>query len=164
MIQQLNERFGGKTKSEKSGIYLIRRLIEKLPESEIFEHYQSDLPSESNFSQEIQLWKQNWANEKNIPTTLSETLTYIITKNMKEIFPNVTRVLSILLTAAATSASVERTNSVLRHAKTDFRSMMGEERLNVLLLVYVHRDIFFDYDEIIEMHTSKYPRKMLLIK
>ena len=95
-----------------SGMYLIPSLIEKLPESEIFEYYQSDLPSESSFSQEIQLWKQNWANEKDIPTTLSETLKYIITKNMKEI---VTRILSILQTAAATSASVERLNSALRH-------------------------------------------------
>ena len=76
---------------------------------------------------------------------------------MKEIFPNVTRVLRILLTTAAISASVERDE------KTDFRSMVGEERLNVLLLACIHRDIFFDYDEIIDMYTSKYPRKMLLI-
>ena len=161
MIQQLNERFGGKTKSEKSGIYLIRRLIEKLPESEIFEHYQSDLPSESNFSQEIQLWKQNWANEKNIPTTLWETIKYM--KNMKEIFPNITRVLSILLTKAATNGSVERANSALRHVKTDFRSMMGEEQLNALLLVHIHRDIFLEYNKVIDMYAFKYPRRMLLI-
>ena len=48
LIQQLNERFSG-----MSGIYLIPSLIEKLPESEVFEYYQSDLPSEFNFSQEI---------------------------------------------------------------------------------------------------------------
>ena len=54
---------------------------------------------------------------------------------MKQIFPNVTQVFNILLTAAATSASVERTNSAL---KTDFRSMMGEERLKALLLAYIH--------------------------
>ena len=120
LIQQLNEKFSGKTKRAMGGIYLISSLIEKLPESEIFEYYQSDLPSESSFSQEIQLWKQNWVSEKNIATTLSETLKYIATKIMKEIFPNVTRVLSILLTTAATSASVERANSALRHVKTDF--------------------------------------------
>ena len=131
LIQQLNERFSGKTKSAMSGIE-----IEKLPESEIFEYYQSDLPGESSFSQEIQLWKQNWVNKKNIPTTLSETIKYM--KNMKEIFLNITRVLSILLTAAGTSASVETDNSALRHVKTDFHSMMDEERLNALLLVHIH--------------------------
>ena len=50
LIQKLNERFSGKTKRAKSGIYLIPSLIKKLPESEIFEYYQSDLPSESSFS------------------------------------------------------------------------------------------------------------------
>ena len=29
--------------------------------------------------------------------------------------------------------------------------MMGEERLNALLLVYIHRDIFLDYDKIIDI-------------
>ena len=108
LIQQLNERFSGKTKTAMSGMYLIPGVIEKLPKSEIFEYYQSDLPSESSFSQEIQLWEQNWADEKSVPTTLSESLKYIITKNMKEIFPNASRIFSILQTAAATSASVER--------------------------------------------------------
>ena len=37
---------------------------------------------------------------------------------MKDIFPNVTWALSILLTTAATSASVKRANSALRHVKT----------------------------------------------
>ena len=55
LIQQLNERFSGKTKSTMSGIYLIPSLMKKLPESEILEYYQSDLPSDSSVSQQIQL-------------------------------------------------------------------------------------------------------------
>ena len=88
-------------------------------------------------------------------TTLPETLKYM--KNMKEIFPNITRVLSIHLTTAATSANEEKANSVLRNVKTDFRSMMAEERLNALLLVNIHRDIFLEYDKIIGTYASKYP-------
>ena len=90
LIQQLNARFSEKNKNATSGIYLISSLIEKLPESEIFEHYQSNVPSESSFSQEIQLWKQNWANEKNMPTTGT-----------------------VYSSTAVTSASVERANSTL---------------------------------------------------
>ena len=82
---------------------------------------------------------------------------------MKKIFPNITQVLSILLTTAATSASVERAYSALRHVKTDFRSVMGEEHLNGLLLVCIHRDIFLDYDKTIDVYASRYPRMMLLI-
>ena len=31
--------------------------------------------------------------------------------------------------------------------------MMGEKRLNALLLVYIHRDIFLDYDKIIDKYA-----------
>ena len=41
--------------------------------------------------------------------------------------------------------------------------MMGEERLNALLLVHIHRDIFLEYNKIIDMYASKYPSRMLLI-
>ena len=43
--------------------------------------------------------------------------------------------------------------------------MMGEERLNALLLVYIqhiHQDIFLDYKKIMDMYESKYPKSMLL--
>ena len=49
--------------------------------------------------------------------------------------------LSILPTKVATSASVERANSALRHVKTDFCSMMGEERVNTLFL-YIFFEIY----------------------
>ena len=35
------------------------------------------------------------------------------------------------------------------------------ERVNDLLLVCIHRDIFLDYDKIIDVYASKYPRKIL---
>ena len=40
---------------------------------------------------------------------------------------------------------------------------MGEGRLNALSLVYIHRDIFLDYDKIIDIFASRYPRRMPLI-
>ena len=66
----------------------------------------------------------------------------------EEIYPSVTRVLSILLTTAGTSGSVEKVNS---------------QRVNTLLFVCIHRDIFLDCDKIIDIYASKYPRRMLLI-
>ena len=46
-------------------------------------------------------------------------------------------------------------NSTLQNLRRDFQSMMGKERLNALSLVYIHRDIFFDYDKIIDTYASK---------
>ena len=40
---------------------------------------------------------------------------------------------------------------------------LRHERIDVLLLPCIHRDIFFDYDKIIDIHESKYPRRMFLI-
>ena len=57
----------------------------------------------------------------------------------------------------------KKANSILQHLRTDFQSMVGEERLNALSLVYIHRDIFLDYDKIINSYASKYSRRMLLI-
>ena len=54
-------------------------------------------------------------------------------------------------------------NFTLQNLRTDFQSMTGEERLNDLSLVCIHRGIFLDYDKIIDICASKYPRRMLLI-
>ena len=57
----------------------------------------------------------------------------------------------------------KKANSALQHLRTDFRSMMAEERLIALLLVCIHPDILFDYDKIIDIYAAKYPMRMLLI-
>ena len=50
----------------------------------------------------------------------------------------------------------KKVNSALQHLRTDFGSKMGEERLNALsLIVCIHRDIFLDYDKIIDIYASK---------
>ena len=40
---------------------------------------------------------------------------------------------------------------------------MSEPRLNVLILMYVHRHIKLDYDKIIDFFATNHPRTMLLI-
>ena len=37
------------------------------------------------------------------------------------------------------------------------------ERVNALLLAYIHWDTFLDYDKIIDIYASKYQKSMLLI-
>ena len=40
---------------------------------------------------------------------------------------------------------------------------LRHERINALLFVCIHQDIYLDYDKIIDIYASKYPRRMLLI-
>ena len=42
---------------------------------------------------------------------------------------------------AVTSASGERSNSYLRFVKNVYRSMVGDDRMNALFLLFIHRDI-----------------------
>ena len=77
-------------------------------------------------------------------------------------FPNITRILTILLTTSSTSANVERANSSLCYIKTDYGNSMTEDRFNALIFTYVHRDIKVDREKNIDRYPAKYPRRMLL--
>ena len=58
---------------------------------------------------------------------------------------------------------LKNANSALQQLRTDFQSMMGKKRLNALPLVCIYREIFPDYDKTIDVYTSEYSRRMLLI-
>ena len=77
-------------------------------------------------------------------------------------FPNIYVVLSIACIIPVTTATVERSNSALKYVKTALRSTMGQERLNSLLLLFIHKNISLDYEAIINSFASKHPRRMLL--
>ena len=131
LVQQLNDRFQGKTKDAIKGMYLIPSNLSDVDDKveHIKRYYSNDLPNEDGLIQEIKLWKQFWKKEKaEKPKTLSATLEHLTQKNIYQMFPNIVRILSIILTTPATSASVERANSVLRYVKTDFWSTMSEDK------------------------------------
>ena len=72
------------------------------------------------------------------------------------------KILHLLLLTSVTSSTVERANSSLRFIKNSFRSTMGEDRFNALILLYVHKDIEIDISKVVEMYARQYPRRMLL--
>ena len=62
---------------------------------------------------------------------------------------------------------------IYRNQTTDFQRKLVDwfsydrdlrhEKVSALLLACIHGDIFLDYDKIIDMYTSKYPGRVLLI-
>ena len=60
--------------------------------------------------------------------------------------------------APVTSATVEHSSS-----SWCFRSTMREDRLNTLLLLFVHKDIALDYDAIIDDYAKRNQRRMTFI-
>lgn len=93
-----------------------------------------------DFDQEISSWMKYWTSEQKVLNSLSKTLKYISNNNLELMFPNLKKVMSILLTISATSALLERANFALRFIETDYSSAMSEDRFNALALLYLHRD------------------------
>ena len=74
----------------------------------------------ADFDQEISLWiKCRVLKQKKYINSWSKRLKYISDNNQEVTYPNIKKVMSILLTTAA-----ERANSALCFIKTDYRSTM----------------------------------------
>ena len=52
--------------------------------------------------------------------------------------------------------NIKWSNSSLRFIKNVYRSTMGEDRLNALMLLYVHKDNELNIDAIIDIYSRKY--------
>ena len=68
-------------------------------------------------------------------SSLSKTLKYVSDNKLRVMFLSIKKVMKILLTTSATSASVERANSSLSFSKTDCRRAMSEDCFNAPLLL-----------------------------
>jgi hypothetical protein len=62
-----------------------------------------------------------------------------------------------------TIVAVERSFSILRRLKTYLRNTMGEERLNGLALMNVHRGIQLDISEVLDRMSKKNRRLDFLL-
>lgn len=162
MSQQLNLRFNTMTQQACLAFCLLPNNIASATQESmlaLLDFYRDDMPQPDMFAQEVQLWKQTWRNTENKPSTIVETLT----ETCQHMYPNISKVLTLLLLTSVTSAGVERSNSSLKFIKNPHRSTMGQSRFNALMLLFIHRDIKLDIEEIVNIYARKYPRRMLLI-
>ena len=81
-----------------------------------------------------------------MPTSLCETLDAV----NPVLCPSIDTILCIRLTMPVTSATAERSFSVLRRLKTYVRSTMNNDRLSSLALMHIHRDFSVDLDKVME--------------
>ena len=81
----------------------------------------------------------------------------------KTLYPAIHSLLSIFATPPVSTATPERTFSVLKYLKSYLRSSTGEERLSRLALAFIHRDIDVEktVDLIVDLFAAK-KRKIML--
>ncbi|XP_052799033.1 zinc finger MYM-type protein 1-like [Mya arenaria] len=125
----------------------------------IFAGYSVDLPQgNQSFHNEVRRWKARWQlmDENDKPSTLGET----VASTNPDLYKGVYTVLTILLTMPASSATAERSFSVMRRVKTYLRSTMRTERMTGLALMHVYRDVNIDIDQVVSKFAGSKSRRL----
>ena len=100
--------------------------------------YENDFLCLLSLDNELSLWKHHWKNSvKGLPDNVSSTLKQITFPS----FSIIKRALGILETMPVTSCTCERSFSSMKLLKTYLRTTMTNNRLNSLVLLYVHSGI-----------------------
>ena len=92
-------------------------------------------------------------------------LALMVEKDTCNFLPEILKVLKIFSTLPVTSCEAERSFSTLKRLKTFLRSTMGEERLNSLAVLNIHREITNvvmenDIDKLVDKFGEGKGRKM----
>jgi hypothetical protein len=107
---------------------------------------------------EFKLWSTSLQNVPKIPSNLSELL-----NNCNESdYPNVYKLLKIVVTLPITTATAERSFSTMRRLKTYLRNTMAENRLNELAQLNIHRTIEVNPEVVLD-ELAKKKRKIDLV-
>uniref|UniRef100_H3BG50 HAT C-terminal dimerisation domain-containing protein n=1 Tax=Latimeria chalumnae TaxID=7897 RepID=H3BG50_LATCH len=111
--------------------------------------YESDLDSESVVFAEIKLWGK-WKN------TAEKTKSVILALAQCDalFYPNVHKLLQILVTLLVSTACPERSFSSLRRLKTYLHNMTTENQIVGLALLNIHWDIPVNSNEVIDRLTT----------
>ncbi|CAF1024727.1 unnamed protein product, partial [Didymodactylos carnosus] len=128
------------------------------------EIYQNFLPgSISQIKSEFLLWKPTATvtMKRKETTVLPDTAIDAYIECNEVFYPNIKILLKIFGTLPVTTATTERTFSVLKLLKNYLRSTVSETRLNGLAMMYVYRDIHIEVDSVID-EFSKSNRRLVL--
>ena len=123
---------------------------------DVLQLYKDDLPSAKALHTELDLWRMKWKSESIKAKELDTTTKTLIFVDKDYIYV----LLVISATLPVTSCECERSISMLKLLKTSLRSTMGNERLNGLALMLIHRYIELNPDAVVEEFSRRHPRRL----
>ncbi|XP_066928330.1 52 kDa repressor of the inhibitor of the protein kinase-like [Clytia hemisphaerica] len=170
---ELETRFSEEHRIHHDGFYVLPTTILSSKNSSVWkskvrafaDKYRKDLPEPINLEMEMEQWEYYWKQNKNEKSALPDTIvaTFQSIDSVKKWFPNIHRILCLIAVVPATSNSCERSISRLRLLKTYLRSRMLQDRLTSLALVYIHREIELNPEDVIDEFAKNYPHRMRLL-
>ena len=110
--------------------------------SSVYTFYKNDLSSVEDLQFELQMLKRLVKSEKSPVTSITCFISMYksLTKEVRDMLPNITRLVTILLVVGVSGASAERSFSVLRRLKTWLRSTMTQARMTQLSILAIERE------------------------
>ena len=122
-------------------MYLIPKNLQDMSSvhhDNIFQFFEWSLPSPQTFNQELDVWKQMW---HDVVDDAPDTLQTSLAACEQKLFPNIFLCLCLLMVVPVSTPATERSHSGLQIVKTKLQSTMGQQRLNALMLLYIHKDV-----------------------
>lgn len=101
--------------------------------------------------------------------SVSNLHSYIVTNDFSETLPEVSKLIKLILTIPATSASAERSFSALKRIKNYCRNTTAQDRLNGLASISIEKSFFSElkkhykfHDTVIDIFAAKKERRIEL--
>ncbi len=116
--------------------------------------YEVDIEALSLVKAEAERWFSSAAKFDSIGDALAHAQT--------RMYPNLAKLLQVLITLPVSNAEAECSFSVLKRLKTYLRNTMGQKRLNGLALLAVHNETEIEIDSVIKMFSQKNRRLMFV--
>ena len=117
------------------------------------ELYKDIIPETDSLEVQLEMWAGKWDDVKveDCPSTALETLDQVDPLFL----PTIHALLQILATLPVTTCTAERSLSTLKYVKNYLRTTMTEDRLTGLALLYIHKDLEIDVNDVINRFAVK---------
>jgi hypothetical protein len=155
-LDQLRSKFSAhKNIISSLQILLPKNCVEHIFTEEDFlsikEYYINEIDRDS-LEAEISLWTNKWrsySNKDELPKNALDTLN----ECDYNIYPSIFFLIKVLTTLPVTTATPERSFSTLKRLKTFLRNTTGQNRLNGLALMSVHREVTIPNEDVLKMFS-----------
>ncbi|KAE9522168.1 hypothetical protein AGLY_017428, partial [Aphis glycines] len=160
-IRQLKDRFSKHITVLSSLFLLIPKMCHKTAISATDFNLYSDYIDMDLLQTEIKLWNRKWIthSQDDRPSTAVE----VLNNCNSDLFPCIYFLLKVLAVLPVSTATPERTFSTLKRTKTFLRNAIGQNRLNGLALLSIHRNIKVDPEDVLNKFALQKDRAILLI-
>ena len=165
LLQELRDRLI-KNEDRFLAQHIVPSLIDGLTDdaiNKLHDTYSSDMADITleEFNLEVRKWKARWNGVEvaDRPSTLSDTLNV----TSSDLYPSLYKCMLILVCMPVTTATAERSFSVMRRVKTYLRSTMTTERLSALCMLHAYKDFSVDIEKVIDSFATRKDRRLAFL-